>query len=141
MDRLAARLEMTRIIDREGVSNFVAQVGHCISSRGDNKTPLFKASEFRRLMLVRPVALPSLQWLKGGLIACQFEFCTIPQVLPLALANLFTREAQEASRVAGIELTDPSESMCITLVHWALWYGAARRIPQSLELPPCCILS
>jgi len=131
MDRLAARLEMTRIIDREGVSNFVAQVGHRISSRGDNKTPLFKASEFRRLMLVRPVAL--LPWLKGGLIACRFEFCTILQVLPLALANLFTREAQEASRVAGIELTDPSESMCITLVHWALWYGAARRIPQSLE--------
>ncbi len=54
MNRLQYRLQRTTLVQNEGISNFVARVGHRVTALAGQKSkvPLFKASEFRRLMLV-----------------------------------------------------------------------------------------
>ena len=55
MERLKFRLLKagSATIDNEGINAFVAAVGHrAVAAASDNSTPMYKASEFRRLMLV-----------------------------------------------------------------------------------------
>jgi hypothetical protein len=51
--------------------------------------------------------------------------------MPMAMANLFEKEVHQLRR-RDPEYADPSCSACIVLVAFALWYGTARRIPQSV---------
>ena len=52
MDRLEVNLLRTKLVSNEPISDFIARVGHKVTARVDTSTPMFKASEFRRLMLV-----------------------------------------------------------------------------------------
>eukprot|EP00961_Rhodomonas_salina_P094197 1267140-Rhodomonas_salina.1 len=97
MDRLEVNLLRTKLVSNEPIGDFIARVGHKVTARVDTSTPMFKASELRRLMLA----------------------------LPLAFANLFTQDAIDASRLAGYELSDPSVSICHVLLAFGRWYGAA----------------
>ena len=51
--------------------------------------------------------------------------------MPIAIANLFDQELQEARATAGVPLFDPSIAACTVLILFANWYGCARRIPQT----------
>jgi hypothetical protein len=53
-DRLAGRLRIEKLLDQEGVKQFVSNVAHRFASvkKNELKAPLFKAWEYRRLMLV-----------------------------------------------------------------------------------------
>ena len=63
-----------------------------------HKAPMYKASEFRELMLA----------------------------LPLALCSLLEDELAEARDASGVELLDPCKAACLVIVHFDTWYGAAR---------------
>ena len=52
MDRLEVNLLRTKLVSNEPIGDFIARVGHKVTARVDTSTPMFKASEFRRLMLV-----------------------------------------------------------------------------------------
>ena len=50
------------------------------------------------------------------------------------MINLFEQEVHEIGEVHGVDnFVDPSQPACIVLVRFVLWYGAARKIPQSAE--------
>jgi hypothetical protein len=53
-DRLGGRLRIAKLLDQEGVKTFVSNVAHRFANvnKNDLKAPLFKAWEYRRLMLV-----------------------------------------------------------------------------------------
>jgi len=52
----------------------------------------------------------------------------------VAIINLFEQEVHEIREVHRVEhFVDPSQPACIVLVRFVLWYGAARKIPQSAE--------
>ncbi len=53
-DRLGGSLRIAKLLDQEGVKTFVSNVAHRFANvnKNDLKAPLFKAWEYRRLMLV-----------------------------------------------------------------------------------------
>lgn len=51
--------------------------------------------------------------------------------MPLAIVNLFEQEVHEIRTNANDDFVDPCEAASIVLIKFALWYGAARRLPQS----------
>lgn len=56
------------------------------------------------------------------------------QAMPISFGDLFHQELAEARRTCGIEqLFDPSVAACTVLVLFSIWYGSARRVPQSLQ--------
>lgn len=61
--------------------------------------------------------------------------CWFSQALPLAMATLFEQEMHEANQDSNLKISaDPSTSACIVMVLFVLWYGSARRVPQSAAL-------
>lgn len=48
------------------------------------------------------------------------------------MMNLFEQEVHEVRETTGNkDFADPSHAACIIMLRFSLWYGAARRIPQS----------
>lgn len=105
MNRLEDRLRECTFINNEKVPPYVCKVGQKITLSEDESSPLFKASEFRQLMLA----------------------------MPIAIANLFELDLEAACRISGTEIFDPTFVCCALLILFAEWYGAARKIPQDVD--------
>ena len=104
MERLEARLSTARLLMNENLAPFVCKAGFRFTEAKNETVPLYKAFEFRQLMLI----------------------------FPLLFANLFEAELKQVREILdNPQFPDPCEVGCAVFTALVDWYSVARYAAHS----------